>query len=423
MQTLTPDIAEQSGKRAIERCHTLSKISEMDNGILRQYLTEEHKRCNQVVADWMTDAGMTKWQDEVGNQWGRLESKSANAKRLIVGSHLDTVPNAGAYDGILGVMLGIELAELINSTSLELPFHLDVVGFCDEEGTRFATTLIGSKALANEFDPQWLDITDNKGISMAQAMEEFGLDPSKATDAALLPESLLGYWEVHIEQGPVLEDQQQALGIVTAIAGAKRAMLEFIGQSGHAGTTPMHLRQDSLVAASELILAVEQLASDCKNGEVATVGFIDAKPGATNVISGKTVISLDVRAQKDADLDILINKIQQRAEQIAKQRKLKLGWQWTHAADAVDCDENIMDLLQQACSINEQAFNSGHSPKLPSGAGHDAMAVAPICPMGMLFIRSPGGISHHPSEAVIEDDVTKSIAVLYTALFELQKKF
>jgi len=413
MHILEPDIAKSSGKRAIERCHTLSKISEMDNGILRQYLTKKHKECNQTVAGWMTDAGMTTWQDEVGNQWGRLESSEPNAKRIIIGSHLDTVPNAGAYDGILGVMLGIELAELINSTSLDLPFHLDVVGFCDEEGTRFATTLIGSKALANAFDPQWLDITDSAGITMAEAMTEFGLDPNKVNQAALKPTQLLGYWEAHIEQGPVLEDQNQALGVVTAIAGAKRAMVKFIGQSGHAGTTPMHLRQDSLVAAAELILAVEQLACDSENGEVATVGFIDAKPGATNVIAGRSVISLDVRAQKDSDLGILINKIQQRAEQIAKQRKLKLDWQWTHAANAVNCDDNIMSLLQQACEENNQV-----SPTLPSGAGHDAMAIAPICPIGMLFIRSPGGISHHPSESVIADDVTKAISVLYTAVLK-----
>lgn len=415
MHILEQSVAQRSGKRAIERCHTLSKISEMDNGILRQYLTKEHKECNEIVAGWMTDAGMKTWQDEVGNQWGRLESKVPNAKRVIIGSHLDTVPNAGAYDGILGVMLGIEIAELIKLSSFDLPFHLDVVGFCDEEGTRFATTLIGSKALANEFEPQWLEIPDGNGITMAQAMIEFGLDPSKVNQAGLNSQELLGYWEAHIEQGPVLEDQNHALGIVTAIAGAKRAMLEFSGQSGHAGTTPMHLRQDSLVAASELILKIEQLACDCKNGEVATVGFIEAKPGATNVISGRSVISLDVRAQKDSDLDTLLEQIQQQAQQIANKRNIALNWQWTHAADAVNCDDNIMSLLQQACEENNQV-----SPTLPSGAGHDAMAIATICPIGMLFIRSPGGISHHPSEAVIESDVINAVAVLFTMVIKQQ---
>ncbi|HEA17202.1 MAG: allantoate amidohydrolase [Pseudoalteromonas prydzensis] len=408
---LAKELAQSHAKRSLERCKILSTLSQMQGGIHREYLSKQHKECNRVTATWMSDAGMQTWQDEVGNLWGRLESTDPNAKRLIIGSHLDTVPNAGAYDGILGVLLAIEVAALAHKLKLELPFHLDVVGFCDEEGTRFATTLIGSKALANEFDPQWLNIEDTSGVTMRQAMLDFGLTPDDFTKAALNKNQLLGYWETHIEQGPVLESVNQALGVVTAIAGAKRAMISLTGQSGHAGTTPMNLRQDSLAGCAELTLAIEQLAKHAKNGEVATVGQIHARPGATNVIAGTTTISLDARAQNDQDLTKLLTAIQSSAEQIAKQRNLTLDWQWTHAADAVACDEKIQQLFASACKFNQQA-----SPALASGAGHDAMAIAAICPVGMLFIRSPGGISHHPAEAVIDDDVTKALSVLYSSL-------
>jgi len=396
---LNSELANKFAARALARCKTLSSLSQMQGGIHRVYLSKEHKECNSVTAEWMAEAGMQSWQDEVGNLWGRLTSSNPHAKRLIIGSHLDTVPNAGAFDGILGVLLGIEIAAL------------DVVGFCDEEGTRFATTLIGSKALANEFDPQWLNIEDTNGITMRQAMLDFGLNPDDYAKAALNKNELLGYWETHIEQGPVLESVNQALGIVTAIAGAKRAMITLTGQSGHAGTTPMNLRQDSLAGCAELVTEIEKLANNAKNGEVATVGQIQSRPGATNVIAGKTTISLDARAQNDDDLAVLLNAMHTRAEQIATSRNLTLDWQWTHAAGAVACDTTIQHLFSSACKLNNQA-----SPSLASGAGHDAMAIAPICPVGMLFIRSPGGISHHPAEAVIDSDVTKALSVMYSAL-------
>ncbi|WP_024608360.1 allantoate amidohydrolase [Pseudoalteromonas sp. TAB23] len=408
---LDKELADEYATRALSRCKTLSALSQMQGGIHRVYLSKEHKECNAVTASWMVEAGMQSWQDEVGNLWGRLKSSNPHAKRLIIGSHLDTVPNAGAFDGILGVLLGIEIAALAHKLKLDLPFHLDVVGFCDEEGTRFATTLIGSKALANEFDPQWLNIEDTNGITMRQAMLDFGLNPNDYAKAALNKNELLGYWETHIEQGPVLESVNQALGVVTAIAGAKRAMLTLTGQSGHAGTTPMNLRQDSLAGCAELVTEIEKLASNAKNGEVATVGQIQSRPGATNVIAGKTTISLDARAQSDTDLANLLSAIQSSAQSIASKRNLTLDWQWTHAADAVACDTTIQHLFTSACKLNNQA-----SPSLASGAGHDAMAIAPICPVGMLFIRSPGGISHHPAEAVIDSDVTKALSVMYSAL-------
>lgn len=411
MELLSRELAVKYSERALSRCQRLSEISEMSDGILRQYLSKEHQQCNLMVSGWMANAGMITWQDSVGNQWGRISSTNPNAKRLIIGSHLDTVPNAGAYDGILGVMLALEVAALVTENELDLPFHLDVVGFCDEEGTRFATTLIGSKALAGQFHSDWLGLTDINGISMEQAMVDFGLNPNDYQLSALKSEEMIAYWETHIEQGPVLESLNQALGVVTAIAGAKRAVISFIGHSGHAGTTPMHLRKDSLVAAAELIVAIEQLAMGCTNGEVATVGQIEAKPGATNVIAGYTAISLDIRAQNAQDLERLLSKIQQQAGVITERRGLTAKWQWTHQAEAVDCDDAIQALFKSSCSMNGEG-----SPFLPSGAGHDAMAIATVCPIGMLFIRSPKGISHHPDEAVIDNDVTKAISVLYSAI-------
>lgn len=400
-------------KRILNRCDQLAGISEMSGGILRQYLTEEHRRGNQLMADWLTDAGLQTWQDAVGNQWGRLASDNPDAPRLVLGSHLDTVPNAGRYDGILGVLLGIELLTHYTSQA-PLPFHLDVVGFADEEGTRFGTTLIGSKALADKFSADWLAIADADGVTMQQALEQFGLSPDNTRDAALSDENLLGYWEVHIEQGPVLESLDQPLGIVSGIAGARRANINIRGQAGHAGTTPMNLRQDALAAAAELIQFIEQSALKCQRGEVATVGNLTVKPGATNVIAGYCTMSLDVRALDDSDRDQLIDQIREHAETIATERNVAIAFDWTHEASAVRCDEAFQNLLSDAA--RHQGYTA---PTLPSGAGHDAMAVADITPIAMLFLRSPRGLSHHPEESVIETDVQASIAVMVEAIGRL----
>ncbi|XQF91827.1 M20/M25/M40 family metallo-hydrolase (plasmid) [Pseudoalteromonas espejiana] len=270
---------------------------------------------------------------------------------------------------------------------------------------------MGSKALANEFDAV-VKYRRYKRHYYAPSHAGFWAKPNDYAKLRLIKTKLLGYWETHIEQGPVLESVNQALGIVTAIAGAKRAMISLTeSKRPRWYYAPMNLRQDSLAGCAELTLAIEQLAKSASNGEVATVGQIQARPGATNVIAGKTTISLDARAQNDDDLAILLNAIHTRAEHIATSRNLTLDWQWTHAADAVACDTQIQHLFTSACKLNNQA-----SPSLASGAGHDAMAIAPICPVGMLFIRSPGGISHHPAEAVIDDDVTKALSVMYSAL-------
>jgi allantoate deiminase len=365
----------------------------------------------------MTDIGLTTWQDEVGNQWGRLLAAKDTDDRLVIGSHLDTVPNAGRYDGILGVLLGIEIANHFKSQQEALPFHIDIVGFGDEEGTRFGTTLIGSKALAGEFDPSWLSIKDASGVSMGEALNQFGLSVDQLSTASLAEKPPVAYLEVHIEQGPVLEAKNLSIGVVTGIAGAKRANVTFVGQAGHAGTTPMNLRQDALVAAAEFVVSVEALALGKVAGEVATVGQISAKPGATNVIAGAATVSLDIRALNDSLRDKLIDEIMSSANAIGSRRNVNVQFEWTHQAPAVLCDSEIQNHMKVAAELSGIPEIS-----LPSGAGHDAMAVANICPVGMLFVRSPRGLSHHPEEAVIEQDVQDALTVMIETVRQFAQK-
>ena len=398
-------------QRALSNCAQLSRISASENAINRQYLTDEHRRCNAQVAAWMAAAGLETWQDAVGNQWGRLASYNPDAPRLILGSHLDTVPNAGAFDGILGVLLAIEVAAWWRQQNTPLPFHLDIVGFCDEEGSRFGVTLIGSRALCGNFDPQWLSVCDADGISMADALRQFGLDPGRVAEATLPTNKLLGFWELHIEQGPVLEAENLSVGVVTGIAGARRGYLTLQGQAGHAGTTPMQLRRDALCGAAEVIVEIERLAKSTNGECVATVGELTARPGAVNVIAGEARLSLDVRSLDDAARDQLIAAIESASTEIAGRRQLEVTFQWHHNAAAVACDPDLMTLLAEAVQLSELPVTH-----LPSGAGHDAMAMAAICPVAMLFLRSPRGLSHHPDESVVDVDVDDGFRVLCQAV-------
>lgn len=404
-------------QKALDYCFELSQLSEMEGGILRQYLTDKHKAHNEQTAQWMQQAGMQTWQDAVGNQWGRLAAADDNAPRVILGSHLDTVPNAGAFDGILGVMIAIQLAAYFRDHNIELPFHLDVVGFCDEEGTRFGVTLIGSRALAGTFDPSWLEVEDDNGVKMQEAMRYFGLTPEDYQKAALVSDDILAFWEVHIEQGPVLEAENLSVGVVTAIAGARRGYLRISGTAGHAGTTPMPLRQDALCAAAEITLAIEKRAKECADDRVATVGELAVRPGAVNVIAGNAVMSLDVRSQDDEKRDALIEVIAADVDRISAKRGLEVEWHWHHQAEAVPCRESFQKILAAACE--QQGLPAYY---LPSGAGHDAMAMAELCDIAMLFIRSPRGLSHHPDEAVIATDVIDATAVMASAIERLAQK-
>ena len=394
----------------MQACDRLGTISQSDKYLDRRYLSKEHKAANELVASWMQEVNMKTWQDSVGNVWGRWESDAEDAKSIVMGSHLDTVVNGGKYDGMLGVIAPIALIGLLNTMQCKLPFHIDIVGFCDEEGVRFGTTLLGSRALTGKWKPEWAELEDENGVSMRQAMEEFGLDFDQVSDSKLTPENLLAFVETHIEQGPVLEQRDLPVGVVKAIAGAKRLLVSVEGMAGHAGTVPMATRLDALVGASEMILAIEKLAKIYN--VLATVGQISNGPNAINVIPGKTEFTVDIRSDSDELRDICLENMLVRISHIASSRQLNANVSLTHEASAVMCSKVISEQLCQA-TVNNQISPVNEAYELLSGAGHDTMAMAEICDAGMLFVRCDKGISHHPDESIIVDDVKSVLSVLY----------
>ncbi|AEF03673.1 allantoate amidohydrolase [Alteromonas sp. K632G] len=396
------------------RCEALGSLSQNPSCLDRRYLTEQHKLANQLTSGWMIEAGMTTWQDSVGNIWGRYTSAVPNAPRLIIGSHLDTVPNGGKYDGMLGVVAPVTLMAMFSGEGRQFPFHIDIVGFCDEEGTRFGTTLLGSRALTGKWQDEWRRLKDEDGISLEDAMKNFGLDFDAINSATIAQTDLLGYLELHIEQGPVLEQENLPVGVVNAIAGAKRFSLTVTGMAGHAGTVPMSMRHDALCASAEMILAVESISQQ-RPGVVATVGKIENAPNGVNVISGRCQFSLDIRSEEDPLRDAALAEILQKINDIAVLRNVELKIEQTHSAPAVHCDSALQNTLLKGVT------EAGIVPKvLASGAGHDAMAMAEICPVAMLFTRCKGGISHHPAESITTDDVAASLAVMHHSLRTLK---
>ncbi|MDO6579012.1 allantoate amidohydrolase [Alteromonas stellipolaris] len=396
------------------RCEALGSLSQNPTSLDRRYLTEQHKLANQLTSGWMIEAGMTTWQDSVGNIWGRYTSAVPNAPRLIIGSHLDTVPNGGKYDGMLGVVAPVTLMAIFSGEGRQFPFHIDIVGFCDEEGTRFGTTLLGSRALTGKWQDEWRRLKDEDGISLEDAMKNFGLDFDAINSATIAQTDLLGYLELHIEQGPVLEQENLPVGVVNAIAGAKRFSLTVTGMAGHAGTVPMSMRHDALCASAEMILAVESISQQ-RPGVVATVGKIENAPNGVNVISGRCQFSLDIRSEEDTLREAALAEILQKINDIAVLRNVELKIEQTHSAPAVHCDSALQNTLLKGVT------EAGIEPKvLASGAGHDAMAMAEICPVAMLFTRCKGGISHHPAESITTDDVAASLAVMHHSLRTLK---
>jgi len=403
----------------MQRIDALAEISDDPNCLTRTLCSPAMRRANALVGSWMQEAGMLVRTDAIGNVIGRypaapLKSKIKNhrSKIFLLGSHLDTVRNAGKFDGPLGVLVAIACVEHLNDSKIRLPFAIEVIGFADEEGVRYQTTYLGSKVLAGTFNPKDLKRLDTDGISMAEAIRSFGGNPRALPRAKLDRKLLLGYAEVHIEQGPVLEQKNLSVGVVTAIAGQTRMRLTFAGRAGHAGTTPMNLRRDALCAAAELISTVETFAcsrrgDEADSGLVATVGEITALPGASNVIPGEVKLSLDVRHAKDLDRERAVASLKQMAARIARRRGIELSIEVVHQSAAVACDRRLSRLLARAATDHQR-----HVPSLPSGAGHDAAAMAAITPVAMLFVRCKGGISHHPDESVRLEDVRTAISVM-----------
>jgi allantoate deiminase len=403
---------EALAEKVMHWCDQLAAISSHPENISRFYLTPEHKRCNELVAQWMQDAGMETWVDAAGNLCGRYDGKNPCAKTVILASHLDSIPNAGAYDGILGVLVAIAVVEQFYHNDITLPYAIDIIGFGDEEGTRFGSTLLGSRAVAGTWNPEWWELKDRNGISLKQAFIDFGLDPDNIHSAARNPDDLLAYLEVHIEQGPVLENENLALGIVTAIAGARRFSIDIEGYAGHAGTVPMPMRKDALVGAALGVVLVENIAKEFD--VVATVGKIECGPGAVNVIPGHATFTIDIRSGDDQLRDQAFAKIQHELDMICLNRNLVARWTEIHNAPAVVCADWIQAL--QASVLRDMNL---HPYTLMSGAGHDAMAMADICDVAMYFVRCKGGVSHHPDESVTVDDVALAIDALSNTLQKL----
>jgi allantoate deiminase len=390
--------------RILARCDALAAHSEQPDGLTRVFLSREQRAVNELVLGWMREAGMSARLDAIGNCVGRREGERPGLPCLMLGSHLDTVRDAGRYDGMLGVVAAIECVDALRSR--KLPFAIEVVGFGDEEGVRFGSTLLGSRAIAGQFDFALLDRAGHDGVTLRAAMEAFGLDPARIAEAAHAAREVLAYVELHIEQGPVLEAEGLPVGVVTAINGGYRFAIEIEGMAGHAGTVPMSLRRDALAAAAECVLAVESTAR-AHSDVVGTVGRIEALPGAMNVIPGRVRFSVDLRAPTDAQRAEAWSALSGRFDAIATARNVRVASSPLWEARTAPCDPKLQRRLADAIAAEGLPVRS-----LPSGAGHDGMAIIDIAPIGMLFVRCKGGISHNPAEAVSVDDVATGARVL-----------
>lgn len=390
----------------VQRLDELARISEEPQRLTRTYGSAAMRRANELVASWMRAAGMAVRTDAIGNLIGHYPAAQPDGKILLLGSHLDSVRDAGRFDGPLGVLVAIACVQALHEAQVRAPFAVEVVAFADEEGVRFQSTYLGSRALAGTFNSEDLKRTDAKGITLADAIRDFGGNPEGLATARLNPDRLLGYVEVHIEQGPVLEQKKLPLGVVSAIAGQSRVRVTFSGLAGHAGTVPMNLRQDALCGAAEFVLAVEAFAQG-RGALVATVGELHALPGASNVIPGQVRLSLDVRHADDALRVQAVTELKQRAQEIAAERRLQCEWELVHETAAVVCQRRLTLALEKAVRRRH-----ADAPLLASGAGHDAAALAAVCPVAMLFVRCKGGISHHPTEFASEADIRAAVEVM-----------
>jgi allantoate deiminase len=410
------NLDRQVGAHVMGWTEELATITEEPGVLTRTFLTAQHRLAGEKVIGWMRAGGMTAAFDAIGNVAGRYEGERPGLPALLLGSHLDTVCDAGRYDGILGVLSAIACVKALHDDGWRLPFAIEVLGFGDEEGVRFHSTLIGSRGVAGTLDRAVLSKCDGAGISLEEALRRFGLDPDRIGAAARRPEQVLAYVELHIEQGPVLEARGLALGVVTSIAGASRYALEITGEAGHAGTVPMALRRDALAAAAEAVLIVERRCA-ARDGLVGTVGQLTVAPGAVNVIPGLVRFSLDIRAADDADRQAAASGVLREIRESCARRGLKLHATPTHDSPSTSCAPWLMTQLGHAVAAQ------GVTPtRLPSGAGHDAMALADLVDVGMLFVRCKGGISHNPAESVTAEDVALGVGALYRFIRDFTPK-
>jgi N-carbamoyl-L-amino-acid hydrolase len=394
-------VEEPLGAEVMAMSDALARFSELEGGLTCSYLTTTHRATAAQIREWMLAAGLDTEVDAVGNVIGRLPGEGVQPKTLITGSHYDTVTNAGKYDGRLGILLPIAVAERIRRSGKRLPYTLEIVAFAEEEGVRFRTTFLGSRAIVGKFDESALDLRDSAGVSLREAMLGAGLDPALIGGVAREPGRVCGFIEVHIEQGPVLLTEGLPLGVVTSIAGSIRALVTVDGLAGHAGTVPMNLRRDAAAAAAEIVLAVEKCCSGT-TGLVGTVGRLNVPDGALNVIPGRCELSIDVRASDDATRTAAYEDILDACRLIANRRDVSIDVKKVLEVNCAPCSAGMQAKVAESI---RRVTGAPEARYLLSGAGHDAMMMASLTDVGMLFVRcGNGGISHHPSESLDEGD-------------------
>ncbi len=400
-------------KAIVQQIEQLAAITEQSGCVTRRYGSPAFVEGAHLVAQWMQEAGLQTRIDAIGNVRGRLVSPNPHAKTLVMASHIDTVINAGKYDGPLGVLMGIDVAKQIGQSTILLPFHIEIIAFADEEGVRFHTTFLGSQVVTGAFNPQLLAKQDADGITLQQAMSVFGGTAADLPNEAIPANDWLGYFEMHIEQGPVLDNRNLPVAWVSDIAGQKRILVHLTGFAGHAGTVPMSMRQDALCAAAEMVVAIEKFALQQPN-LVATVGTLQIPQSASNVIPGNVHFSIDLRSNEPDLLANAYQQLQQLCTHIAQLRNIACNWQLVQHTAPVAAHAPFTQLLQQA--IAQAGFPD---VSLVSGAGHDAVPISQVAPIAMLFIRCYKGISHHPDENCNDSDIAAALQVADNFLYLL----
>ena len=405
------------GERLWRRLSELAEVGKQESGgVTRLSFTDEERTAKDLVVSYMQEAGLTVREDAVGNLFGRREGRETDAPAVLVGSHVDSVYHGGNFDGPLGVLAGIEVAQTLEEGGVETDRPVEVVAFTDEEGARFSFGMIGSRALAGTLSPEDLEHEDGDGVSIADAMQDQGLGPEKFEEAARPPGSLAAYVELHIEQGRVLENEGLPVGVVTGIAAPVWRRLIFVGETGHAGTTPMQLRHDALAAAAEVATVVEDEAS-ATGSSVGTVGQMGVEPGGINIIPGRVELSLDIRDIDEGTRDLVEDRILERARAVCGRRGVGFETEVLQRMTPVSCSETVRGAVQAACEeLGLRSYD------LASGAAHDGMQLVGSCPMGMIFVRSKDGVSHNPEEWSSKEDCTAGANVLYYTTLDLTSR-
>lgn len=404
-------------ERLWNRLIELSQFGKLENGgVTRFSFTEDERRAKDKVISYMVEAGMKVMEDAVGNVIGRKEGRLSNLPAVLMGSHIDSVPNGGIFDGNLGVLAGIEVVQTMNEKNIETDYPIEVIAFTDEEGSRFGFGMIGSRALAGTLIREHLHYKDVDGIMIEQAMKNIGLDPTQISKAARNPESVKAYVELHIEQGRVLENHDLSVGIVSGIAGPLWTRWTLKGEAGHAGATPMKMRKDPLIAAAKIMLYIEEETKRYESA-VATVGQINVKPGGVNVIPGEVEFSLDLRDISLEDRDKLEDSITSFAYRLCENEGIEIGIETLQRVDPVPCSQEIRTVIEDSLSkVGVPSLT------LASGAGHDGMQFKDFCPVGMIFVRSKDGLSHNPEEWSSKEDCGVGTSVLYETILQLANR-